>query len=86
MKKTPPPAPVVPESITRWQALTFLNRAGLIDSVEAYVESLMDRQAKIDFTAASIWRRDWSWLGEAATELGWTSEQIDQMFIAASAL
>ena len=36
--------------------------------------------------AASIWRRDWSWLGEAATELGWTSEQIDQMFIAAAAL
>lgn len=82
----PPQDPVVPESITRWQALTILNQSGLLDAVEAYVGSLPDRQAQIDFSAASVWRRDWSWLGEAATELGWTSEQVDQMFIAAAAL
>lgn len=82
----PTPTPVVPESITRWQALTILNQSGLLDAVEAYVGSLTDRQAQIDFTAASIWRRDWFWLDDAATALGLTGEQVDQMFIAASAL
>lgn len=81
------PQPVtVPTEITRWQALTFLNQAGRLDAVEAYVGSLPDRQAQIDFSAASVWRRDWPWLGDAATALGWTGEQVDQMFIAASAL
>lgn len=86
MLEPPPPTPVVPESITRWQALTILNQSGLLDAVEAYIGSLTDRQAQIDFSAASIWRRDWSWLEDAATALGLTGEQVDQMFIAASAL
>lgn len=81
------PQPVtVPAEITRWQALTILNQSGRLDAVETYVGSLTDRQAQIDFSAASIWRRDWPWLGDAATALGWTSEQVDQMFIAAAAL
>lgn len=86
---TQPPDPqqiIVPEAITRWQALTILNQSGLLDAAEAYVGSLTDRQAQIDFTAASVWRRDWFWLDDAATALGLTGEQVDQMFIAASAL
>ena len=77
---------LVPAEITRWQALTILNQAGLLDDVEAYVGDMTDHQAQIDFTAASVWRRDWSWLGQAAAALGLTSEQVDQMFIDASKL
>lgn len=81
-----PSSPPIPSEITRWQALTFLNQSGHLDAVEAYVGSLTDRQAQIDFSAASVWRRDWPWLGDAAIALGWTSSQVDQMFIAAAAL
>lgn len=80
------PQPViVPTEITRWQALTVLNQAGLLDDVEAYISTL-GRQAQIDFSAGSVWRRDWAWIPEAAEHFGWSDAMVDQMFIDAAKL
>lgn len=82
---------IVPQEITAWQGSTILNQSGLYNDVKAFVDAMPDdatgTQAKIDFYRAAVWKRDWGWLNSVAKgAFGMTDAQIDEMFIAASAL
>lgn len=79
----------VPEVITPRQGRIVLSQYGLLSAVDGYFAALTGdgaEIAKIEWEYAQEWRRDWPVLVAATTSFGLTTEQIDQMFIAAVAL
>lgn len=85
----PPPAPApVPEQVTRAQGKAALIQAGLWQAVLDYVDSITDPTEKalalVALNDTTHWRRDSPFLNAAATAIGITEEQLDDLFIAAS--
>lgn len=80
-----PDAPVVPESITPRQCRLILSQQGLLASVEAMIAQ-QDEAAKITWEYALEFKRNDPLLTALGANLGLTSEQIDQFFIAAAQL
>ena len=74
----------VPQSITPLQAKLQLLKLGLLDEVETLVTG--DRTSQLYWEYASVVERDNAVLLLMAEQLGLTSEQVDEMFIAASKL
>ena len=75
---------VVPQTITPLQAKLQLYKLGLLDEVEALVTG--DRTAQLYWEYALVIERDNEILLLMAEQLGFTSEQLDNMFINASKL
>lgn len=75
----------VPESVTMRQARLALLAAGALASVDAAVAAAGDA-AKIEWEFAQEVRRDWPLVNQLTAALGWTSEQVDALFIAAEKL
>lgn len=81
----PPPPPAVPQSITPAQARRILLKYNLLDTVEQLIPSL-SREAQIKwYWGNSVDRYD-ELLIQAASLVGLTEAQLDQMFIEASQL
>lgn len=77
--------PTVPRSITPRQCRIILAQQGLLASVEATIAG-MDEPTRITWEYALEFRRDDPLLNALGVQLGLTSEQIDQFFIAAAQL
>jgi hypothetical protein len=77
-----PPAPPVP-TITPVQGRIALFNAGLLDKATAAVNAVGGPTA-IWWEYATIWERDNSLLSSMGAAIGLTSDQIDQLFIAAA--
>jgi hypothetical protein len=75
----------VPDFVTPRQVRLLLLQQGLLDQVEAMISG-QDRAARITWEFAVEFRRDDPLLISLGTALGLTSQQIDEFFIAASAL
>lgn len=85
----PPPAPIVPAEVSPRQLQLALLGAGLLDQIEACVESdRIPRAARISWKAAIVYRRDDPMLNEMAEHLTppMSAEQIDALFVAAAAI
>ena len=85
---TPPPVVVingVPQSVTRRQARLALLNAGLLTAVEAWIAQASPA-VQIDWECAQEIQRDWPAIAEAATALGLTDAQLDDLFAAAGTL
>lgn len=80
-----PPAPVIPASVTPRQVRLLLLQQGLLSQVEALIAS-SDEATKITWAYASEFKRNDPLLEALATQLGLTSQQVDQFFIAAAAI
>ena len=80
-----PPAPVVPEAVTRFQARAALAQAGLLDGVNAMIEHpdtpLIVRLAWAD---ALEFRRRSPTVLSLSGALGMSSAQLDELFISAA--
>ena len=74
----------VPQAITPLQAKLQLLKLGLLDEVEALV--INDRTAQLYWEYALVIERDNEVLLSMSERLGFTSEQLDDMFINASKL
>lgn len=87
IQEDPPPAPI-PQTISRAQGKAVLIQMGLWPSVVTYIENIVDATekelAKVALNDTQEWKRDSAFLNTAATALGLTSQQMDQMFIQAS--
>lgn len=86
--RTPDPAtlpPPVPYVVTPRQVRLLLLQQGLLADVEAMIAS-QDAATKITWEYALEFRRDDPLLNQLAANLNLTEQQIDQFFIAASAL
>lgn len=81
----PPPAPTVPQSVSRAQGKAALIAAGLWPAVLAYVAAIDDPTGKalaeVALHDTQEWRRDSPLLNSAATALGLDGTQLDQLFI-----
>lgn len=86
----PAPAPTVPQSVSRAQGKAALIAAGLWPSVLAYVDAIADPTdkalAEVALNDTQEWRRDSLFLNSAATALGMTAAQLDQLFVDASGI
>lgn len=86
----PPPPPLsVPQAVTMRQARLALLGAGLLDDVEAAINSLDEpakSAARIEWEYSQEVHRDRPLVQMLAPLLGLTGEQLDQLFIAASGL
>lgn len=83
-----PPAPV-PEVVTMRQARLALLGAGLLSSVNAAIASLPSPQkeaAEVEWEYAAVVHRNSGLVPAMAQALGMTEQQIDELFITASAL
>lgn len=79
----------VPESVSRAQGKAALFSAGLLQTVEEYIEGLTGEDkiiANLAFNETTEWRRDSPFLIQAATVLGLSSEQLDNLFILAESI
>lgn len=76
---------LVPKVITPRQCRLILAQQGLLDSVEAMIAS-QDKATQITWEYALEFRRDDPLLTALGKNLGLSDEQIDEFFIAASAL
>jgi len=85
----PPMPPRVPREIPNWRAKVILASMGLLTAVEAAIAALPEPDRTVASLAwggdAKLARRGKTVLGLAAA-LGLSSDQIDQLFIAAEAL
>lgn len=79
----------VPESVSRAQGKAALYSAGLLQAVEDYIEGLVGEEkvrATLAFNETNEWRRDSPFLIQAATTLGLTEQQLDNLFILADSI
>ncbi len=84
-----PSAPVVPQSVTMVQARLVLFANGILDDVETAINSLPSpakEMALIEWNHRTEVRRESPLLAQLQPILDLNDEQIDAMFIAASAL
>lgn len=82
---TADPASAVPQSVTRRQAWRALQATGLLSVVQSYVDAA-DEVVRIDWETAAEYRRSNQIIATAAAELGWTEQQLDQLFTDAAAI
>lgn len=78
---------VIPENVSRAQGKAALLAAGMLDAVEGYINTLEGGDktlALLAFNETNEWRRDSPFLNQAATVLGVTQEQMDELFLEAS--
>lgn len=79
------PTPVVPAQVTAYQARAALIQAGLFDKVDAFIQTLPKNTTEYQaWEYANYFYRDSPFISSVATTLGLTSDQVDQLFIAAS--
>lgn len=72
----------VPEQISSAQVRLVLNRHGLRQAVETAIDQSGDQDLKDEWAHRTEFRRDWSSLNFVAkTILGWTDNQLDDLFI-----
>lgn len=87
---TPPPAPAIPQSVTRRQAKQALSISGFLDQVQPAIDAIADPLQRslmqIEWDDSQEFLRDRPQLIQLATALGLTDEQIDELFILAATL
>lgn len=84
-----PPPPEIPQTVTMRQCRIALLDAGLLDAVKSSIATMPGtdgERARIDWEYAQEVRRDWPLIGYMAGDLGLTDEQVDGLFMAASAI
>lgn len=84
-----PVVPAIPEVVTMRQARLALLGAGLLAQVNTAVESMPGTEgdaARIEWEYAQEVRRDSPLVAALSAAFGWTSAQLDDMFISAKTL
>ena len=90
LQDPPPPAPVVPQSVTMRQARLALLSAGYLDRVQEAFANIPDEQVKraamIEWEYAAHVERQSPFCTQMAALLGLSSDDLDRLFMAAAAL
>ena len=81
----PPPGPVVPQSVTAFQAKAALLQADLLDDVEAMMaDPATPRIVKLAWSEALTFERQSPTVVAMGSALGPTDAQLDALFVAGS--
>ena len=81
----PAPAPVVPQSITRFQAMAAMSNAGLLTKVQTAVASA-STLTQLAWANAQEFDRASPTIAELAAALNISSAKIDELFIAGASI
>ena len=82
----PPPPPVpVPEQVSRFQAKAALDAAGMLAACDAAVAGA-DALTRLAWAEALHFRRDSPAIAAMSAAVGLSSEQVDELFIAAATI
>lgn len=83
----PTQPPIVPNEVTNWQARAALHDAGLFDQVDAAVKAAAAQYPKISYAweYGNTFLRSSEFIVTMAAQLGLSSQQIDDLFVAAAA-
>lgn len=82
-----PDAPVVPQSVTPYQARMALHNAGMLPAVEALMaHPETDQAARLAWEYATVVERHSPFIAVLSPALGLSDQQIDNLFIAAAAI
>jgi len=82
-----PPETTVPQEVSPLQAMLALDQAGMSAAYEAWSTAPARTFAERAFiNRAQVWRRDDPLMQAAATALGISPEQLDQLFALAATL
>ena len=81
-----PPPPSVPQQVPMWAVRTVLQNDGLFDQAQALIEASTDNALKNIWEYGNYAERSSVAIASLATALGLTSEQINEMFVAANSL
>lgn len=80
-----PVVKVVPKLVSRAQAKIALNRAGLLDQIEALVAQT-DRETQLAWNEALTFERSSPTVAKLAAALHLTSDQLDGLFVTAAGI
>ena len=75
----------IPQSVTSMQAKVALLRAGMLDAVQAWINT-QSAETQLVWNSTSTFARDSQLLTNAAADLGVTSAQIDDLFTTAATI
>lgn len=85
-----PPAPAVPQAVSRRQAKQALLLAGVLAQVQPAIDAIADpvsrAMVQIEWDDSQVFERNRPALIGLAMALGMSQEQLDQLFITASGL
>ena len=81
----PPAPPYVPYTVTPFQAKAAIYAAGLLPAVEAAIAAA-PKVAQLAWSDATEFTRDSPTIAALSAQLGLTSDQVDDLFIAAAAI
>lgn len=85
--KPAPPAPFVPEVVSRFQARAALLQAGVLDDVAAAMQGQdIDPLMKMAWDEAQEFRRASPTVAAMAGSLGWDEQYVDALFVAAASI
>jgi hypothetical protein len=84
--KPAPLPPVVPTSVSRFQALAALSNAGLLTQAQNIVAASTDPLVPLAWDNAQTFDRNSATVAALGPALGLTDAQIDSLFIAASTI
>lgn len=85
----PPPAPLVPQEVTMRQARLALLENGLLANVQTAINSLPEpdrTKAQIEWDYSNALQRSNAFVATLGSALGLSSQDLDDLFIQASAL
>lgn len=83
----PPYTRQVPQEVTRFQALAALLQAGLLDDIEAYMETdSTDAFTKLAWKEVLVFKRTSPLVASIGTMFGLTDTQIDDLFVFAATI
>jgi hypothetical protein len=77
-------APMVPQQVTRFQALASLQLAGLLTNAQAAVAAATDPMVALAWNNAQTFDRSSPTMAGLAVALGLTDSQVDDLFRAAA--
>lgn len=83
----PPPGPIIPQSVTAFQAKAALLQAGLLDDVEAMMASPdTPRIVKLAWVEALMFERQSPTVQSLGSALGLDDAALDALFVTASGI
>lgn len=84
-----PPDPIpkfVPSQVPMWSVRVVLKRSNLFDQAQAAIDASTDDAIKVAWEYGNFASRDSAAIAALATELGLTSDNVDDLFIEANSL
>lgn len=82
-----PPPVYVPQSVSIYQGKAAMLQLNLLDDVDAYmIRPSTPALTKLAWREATRFERSSAMIAQAKADLGWSDEQVDQLFILADTI